>query len=551
MSNKLAKVLLICALVVCIPLFVAGTVLAVYFSMNASTNVAIYVNNVGSQYGDLKNPVIKSSGRVTNNLDDEDAKYDVYTITNSHLKTTNIEFQTDGYNFVGWFNGDYDAYVKALADATAETPVEYFSTENMLSVKTADYQNLTAVFAVKTFAVSYNYDSDPDNDGSGEGTTTVPEGGSASYDYGAPLPVLADTYKNHFLGWSVNGGEEIYTSAMFNGIEGEIVLNAVWQEYPEFSYSISYDYSNWNADLEEGEDPVETSVVAITTKLDEIQLPSLDAYQKEGKTAYWGDENGNEVTAITTEMLNNYAETKVVPLKVYYQDITYSINVVTPVNVSFVGETNVEVAYSNLDSYLTEVFKATNWSHNLYKNTWDFKGLKFNETVYANTTEDMGKLKNAIISAEGAITLEGVVECQYTNFVVKGTLSAVAIAGSVTDGISPIEPQDFGEEGYKVNMNESIYYYADSGETGLFGTFDLINEFYYQEDNSTVVMPISFSFEYNGEKMQYQLIDFTADDSIYSLIEKIVIDKDFEIAGTEFSISNITIHFEPVEMPAE
>lgn len=231
----------------------------------------------------FKNPVIKSSGRVTNNLDNEDAKYDVYTITNSHLKTTNIEFQTDGYNFVGWFNGDYDAYVKALADATAETPVEYFSTENMLSVKTADYQNLTAVFEVKTFTVSYNYDSDPDNDGSGEGTTTVPEGGSASYDYGAPLPVLADTYKNHFLGWSVNGGEEIYTSAMFNGIEGEIVLNAVWQEYPEFSYSISYDYSNWNADLEEGEDPVETSVVAITTKLDEIQLPSLDAYQKKAR----------------------------------------------------------------------------------------------------------------------------------------------------------------------------------------------------------------------------------------------------------------------------
>ena len=42
-------------------------------------------------------------------------------------------------------------------------------------------------------------------------------------------------------------------------------------------------------------------------------------------------------------MLNNYAETKVVPLKVYYQDITYSINVVTPVNVSFVGETMLKL----------------------------------------------------------------------------------------------------------------------------------------------------------------------------------------------------------------
>lgn len=42
MSNKLAKVLVICALVVVLPLFVAGTVIAVYNSLNSTINVEVY-----------------------------------------------------------------------------------------------------------------------------------------------------------------------------------------------------------------------------------------------------------------------------------------------------------------------------------------------------------------------------------------------------------------------------------------------------------------------------------------------------------------------------
>ncbi len=535
MSNKLAKVLLICALVVCLPLFIAGTVLAVYYSTNASTNIAIYVDAYSSSA-----PSITSSGRVTNNLNDEDKGCDIYTVTNSHVKDTSIAFVAEGYDFVGWFEGDYETYVRELGTATTEEPIEYYSTKEVLTVKLADFSDFVAVFNIHTFDVAYSYDADPDNEG-GE-TTEIPADGKGTYKYGEKLPVLENTYKHEFLGWSVNGGSEIFTHANFEDIEGTITLSAVWKEYVEFSYSFSYDYSN----------DAEPTVVENTKTIEDINkainsgtfFPSLESVQKEGQLAYWGDMNGNRVTAITSEMLDAYAGTKVIPFKVYYEDLSYTINVTIPTDVSFAGEGSVTVEYSDLDEYLETLMNKTNWSHNLYKNSWEFKGVKVNETLYANDSTGYDNLRKLIIESSEPITVTGVVECLYTSVHVSGTFEAKCGLESVYDE----EQNDYNNQScdYTVDMSKDMYYYStDTSASGLFGMLDLSKTYYNSADVGTrqEVTIIGFTFEYNGNDYRFDFSAFADDSSIYNLIEKVVADSS-AMAGDTFEISNIIVFFE-------
>ena len=113
MSNKLAKVLVICALVVVLPLFVAGTVIAVYNSLNSTINVEVYTGEKEEGKTYPQEPTITSDAGITQ-VDNEGVIS--YQVTNGLNKQTNIEYSSVGYNFVGWFNGTRAEYVQTLGN---------------------------------------------------------------------------------------------------------------------------------------------------------------------------------------------------------------------------------------------------------------------------------------------------------------------------------------------------------------------------------------------------------------------------------------------------
>ena len=163
MSSKLAKVLLICALCVALPLFIAGTVIAVYYSMNAVTNVYVYSNG---KY--VEAPTITSSAKVE---EGETLGAPQYRVINGHSKTTTVDFEGEGYNFEFWFKGSHQEYVEILGRLSeaekgenaeeisaiqSELDGKKISLSAPLSIKTGDYEDITAVFSVVTYTVKYD-----------------------------------------------------------------------------------------------------------------------------------------------------------------------------------------------------------------------------------------------------------------------------------------------------------------------------------------------------------------------------------------------------------
>ena len=111
MSSKLAKVLLICALTVVLPLFIAGTVIAVYYSMNAATVFEIYTDNQN-----ISAPTITSGATI-----EYDAENGSYRVINGHSKDTSVEYNAEGFNFDYWFDGSREEYVKLIGDIESAT----------------------------------------------------------------------------------------------------------------------------------------------------------------------------------------------------------------------------------------------------------------------------------------------------------------------------------------------------------------------------------------------------------------------------------------------
>ena len=226
MSNKLAKFLTICAIAVVLPLFIAGTVIAVYFSMNADVTFEIaYTNYTISEDDTVNEPVLASTTNNAKVVYDETA--DSYTLTYSHVKDANIHTEGEGFVFEGWFDGSREEYAQAVAALQDGESIQYLSGDNSMFIKTGDYDNLTAVFSIITYNVTFD-------------ASTALEGGS--YVYGAELPTLSDTGTSAFVGWTVSGSEDtaVYTNATFanDGENFNITLVPEYKDFTEFTYTL-------------------------------------------------------------------------------------------------------------------------------------------------------------------------------------------------------------------------------------------------------------------------------------------------------------------------
>ena len=214
MSRSLSKILAVCALVAIIPLMIAGTALACYYSVSATMIIEVYKNAISpSSEADAQ---VAYKGK-------QDASFE---ITTGHKKSVTLQAMSQGYDFEGWYQGTTDEYKTAIAIGN----VEFVSSNIEETFAMADYTNLVAVFTLINYAdVSYEYISDP---AAQTISTKVPVSGAtnADYVYGDALPTLTEPNGWRFNGWKVKGSTDtVYTEATFAEREN-IVLEAAWEE---------------------------------------------------------------------------------------------------------------------------------------------------------------------------------------------------------------------------------------------------------------------------------------------------------------------------------
>lgn len=385
MSNKLAKVLLICALVVVLPLFIAGTVIAVYYSMNAVTTFEVYTD---SQI--VSAPTITSGATV-----EYDAETGSYRVINGHSKVTSVEYSAEGFKFNYWFDGSREEYVKLIGDIAnasdetireelnAELKAKTLSTSNILSFRTGDIENITAVFSVVRYTVQY-------------------EGETYSFEYGesltgeGKLPAFSNTDDQDFLGYIVDDNESVvYTTATFPiSLDGETIsVTALWKDVP--SFQVRY-YKN-NAII----DTLTSATFNRNSDLSTIVVPDAMSQNTNGFTAVW-QYNGVNFTEVTIDMLAN-------PV---YDTVNYiDVNLVeTPIvyNVQISGNASGTTAtYRNESSSFTvtavnytifnTVRSASNWTFGQY--AWEFDDFTYTHNDASYEGDSVDALINAITTA--------------------------------------------------------------------------------------------------------------------------------------------------------
>ena len=539
MSNKLAKVLLICALIVCIPMFIAGTVLAVYFSKDASFDVAVYIDNAGRQYGDTATPTITSNAKsLTSNLDEETAQFDLYTVTNCHVEDITLSYEATGYDFVGWFEGSYEDYTHALSSGE---DITYISNNATLTTKTANYTNLTAVFNVIVYNVDFSEESVTD----------------ATYEYNQELPTFSNG-TDIFLGWFISGDttETTYTRANFPTENRNVVLNPNFEDIALHTFTVNY--------VDENGDEL-TFNTLIDTMLDSYTLISTDDYQasRQGYTLSWVDKDGNVVTEITSDMLvkDGSGNPQPITLTLNKEVINTTVNVIVPENVTYTGETQFVVNIENKDSdpAFTGLFSPTSWQHEIYPLSWEFAGV----TVGSQEFDSSAKLWTHILTNNlTTIDVTGVVTPKFSSLQVN-RLDFIVETGMASPVYYYYEDGGYYVDlatvrtGYYVDLESSVQDYlytasnnGSSAETavGLFYNFNFNADTTYYMDNNgeTEVAPTRFTIVYNS--LEGNPIATSLDMSVYDLVEAIasLMGSIPEGHGQSLTIDSISLVFEEV-----
>lgn len=386
MSKKLAKVLLICALVVILPLFVAGTVIAVYYSMNAVTTFEVYTNN-----STVAAPAITSASATV----EYDAEKGTYSVINGHSKNTSVEYTGEGFNLDYWFDGSREDYVKLIGDIAAATDEDKtaleasldekkISNSEILSFKTGDYENITAVFSIIEFKdVQYSIKTTP-NGAEVTGTVDLVYGQSLAEALGYNIE---NTDTHDFLGYIINDDEsKIYTNATFPEVEegGNIIISTLWKETPK--YQVRYMING--QPLKDGLGAEVLSDEFTRQNYGSITIINPMDYKTDGYTAALRY-RGIDFTAVTLNMLANPdydAAVNYIDVDFVETPINYNIQInTTESTATYNGATTFSVNAENYATFET-VKDVNNWEFDQF--TWEFSNFTYNTLSYT-TSEDL------------------------------------------------------------------------------------------------------------------------------------------------------------------
>ena len=334
MSRTLSKILVICALVVVVPLMIVGTAFASFYSIEASINVQVYTGEVENEKAFAH---VQYKTKANTNLE----------IIAGHLKEIKIKTNSVGYDFVGWYAGTVEDY-------KAETEAEFISQDESIKVGMTNYENLVAVFELKTYNVTgWNYLSTPIS----SATTDAPAGAKTEYVWGEELPTFEyDTYK--FRGWQVAGDETYYTEAKFE-TSGDVALDATTAWVQNEQVEVKY------YDDEENVLASETIYKGKEYSVKEIQAIVSTAVP--GYAYSWVDAEGvafEEVVDVTEEFEGN-------ELNIYLKKeiINYTATVVANNDGQYTEEATVNFTVEDYEA-LEALFDADNYATR-YSSSWN------------------------------------------------------------------------------------------------------------------------------------------------------------------------------------
>lgn len=505
MSSKLAKVLLICALAVALPLFIAGTVIAVYYSMDAVTTFEIYTNEPS-----VEDPTLTSRANIEYNEGTHS-----YTVRNGHSKNTNVEFESAGFNLDYWFDGTYDEYIQLLArvdgaeeGAEAELEEKKISESDILSFQTGDYENITAVFSVVTYNLNYNIVTDPDTNETTSGSKTVRYGEDLSSAFGTNL---SNTDSHDFLGYAIDGDDTIYTTATFPVPEaGEsLTIVAVWEEIP--SFQINY--------IKEG------STVATSEEFNRNNYASINValstdYNTNGYTAIW-QYNGAEFTGVTEEMIANPSydvPVNLINVTLVETPIDYMVSVSGSASgISAPTYNRTETFSVNAENYsaFTPVMNVNNWTFAQY--SWTFGEFRFNNANYDTASE----LMNAITArhpdgTSGTIYVTVTFDRdpqQYSiafwdsdtgtrigTTTVLDTASSVSLPAAVRRTGYRITEAELGTTGIMLGVTTYTHSYSNGNVTTSGGSLDIVTDLF---DGNTLAKVVYLTYDEMSYNVSY------------------------------------------------
>lgn len=510
MSRTLSKILVICAMVVLFPLMIVGTAFVAYYSIDASVEVSVYTNATSVSADAYAKVVYNNKSDVK------------FSITQSHISELNLGVVSKGYDFVGWFDGDLEAY----AIAHASNNVEFVSEEESFKSDIKTYEKLLAVFEIKQYTVQYSYKSDPTVDDVTTETPNQNDGNATSetFNYGDVLPVL--TYggiEYTFGGWKIDGDSTNtqYNEAIFS-TETNIVLTAIWNRTTEVS--VNYHGIDRTQVLKTEKIFVNQDYSLIDAKT----FANNQSLFKKGYSYSWQDENGNVLTSLSNQTSD---------VDVYLQES--EISYVTNVNledITFNGLETASVNFTINDMSGFEVLKdETKWGteYSFYKVT----GMRYNGNVYS--LDKLTDMANKIVDdnpngATGSVEVEAVLTKYFTKVNISNTINCYKAL----------------HETNKPNVYKSIYdigsnpWNAPSGEkSSNISIFELLNatsasKFY---DNDGAEVSISWvKVSIAGIKDSY---DVTGTTTLNDLIQMICAEKELSLADT-LEIESIDVYFE-------
>lgn len=359
MSRTLSKILVICAMVVVFPLMIVGTAFASFYSIEATTVVEVYAGThdvptdafAQVRYGE------EAKGKLT--------------ISEGHLNEIQIKALSNGYDFIGWYDGTVQEYTED------ETP-EFVSAEETLKISASDYENLVAVFEIKSYTLSWNYVENPEN--ASNVTTTAPQSAKAVYYWGDTLPELAYDHYD-FKGWTVDGDTTFYTAAKFAN-SGAVTVKALensWQSHGQVN--VNYYDENKNIIASATEKVYKGSVVIVKNPANILTL--VDGYKYS-----WKDVNGFTLAGNFT--VSKEFEGENVDLYLKKEVATYTANIVENAEASYKTKA-VSFTVENTAS-LEDLFVEENWNKYSFH---EIAGFTFSGTKYTSAAD----LANAIVAS--------------------------------------------------------------------------------------------------------------------------------------------------------
>lgn len=359
MSKTLSKILVICAMVVIFPLMVAGTAFASFYSVEATTIVEVYAGTHSAPADAFAQVQFEN---------DADTKFE---ITKGHLKGIQLKTLSNGYDFVGWYEGSLQEYLE-------DENVELISKDSKLNVKACDYKNLVAVFELKSYTFTWNYAANPEQ--MSDISTAAPEGSKSIYYWGDQLPVLSNENFD-FKGWKVEGKDSFYSSAKFE-TSGEYSLSALAESWISHG-QVEINYYDENENLLSSETVYKGETVALK---DVSTLVTL----QDGYEYSWRDSNGSAPSE-TFSIAKEYDGTEF-KLSLKKEAVNYTANMKVNDVASFKGD-SVSFTVENIKA-VEGLFKAENWNKYSFH---EVAGISYNGTTY--TASQARDLVNAVVAA--------------------------------------------------------------------------------------------------------------------------------------------------------